>query len=74
MIPFGNRVYHLPKSVSFKEKRLRKPEDNIQKRFAEIRNFRLEVSNQENNRMLFQTFRLFQEFSTETPKATPKLS
>ena len=29
----GNRVYHLPKSVSFNEKRPRKPETNIQKRF-----------------------------------------
>ena len=36
-------------------------------------NFRLKVSNQEdqeNRRMPFQTFRLFQEFSTETSKAT----
>ena len=72
--PFGNRVYHLPKSVLFNEKRPRKSETDIQKRFAEIRNFRLEVSNQENNRMPFQAFRLFQEFYTETPKATPKLS
>ena len=29
----GNRVYHLPKSVSFNEKRPRKPETNIQRRF-----------------------------------------
>ena len=70
LIPFDNSVYHLPKSISFNEKRPRKSETDIQKRFAEIRNFRLEVSNQENSRMPFQTFRLFQEFSTETSKAT----
>ena len=29
----GNHVYNLPKSVSFNEKRPRKPETNIQKRF-----------------------------------------
>ena len=33
-------------------------------------NFSLDVSNQENRRMPFQTFCLFQEFSTETSKAT----
>ena len=37
LIPFGNRVYHLPKSVSFNEKRPRKPETNILKRFEDIR-------------------------------------
>ena len=35
--PFGNRFYHLPKSVSFKEKRLQKPETNIQKRFEDMK-------------------------------------
>ena len=33
----GNRVYHLPKSVSFNEKRPRKPETNIQKRFEDMK-------------------------------------
>ena len=37
MIPFGNRVYHLPKSVSFNEKRPRKPETDIQKRFEDMK-------------------------------------
>ena len=37
LIPFGNRVYHLPKSVSFNEKRPRKPETNIQKRFEDMK-------------------------------------
>ena len=37
MIPFGNRVYHFPKSVSFNEKRPRKPETNIQKRFEDMK-------------------------------------
>ena len=32
LIPFGNRVYHLPKS-----KRPRKPETNIQKRFEDMK-------------------------------------
>ena len=30
LIPFSNRVHHIPKSVSFNEKRPRKPETNIQ--------------------------------------------
>ena len=33
----GNRVYHLPKSVSFNEKRPRKPDTNIQKRFEDMK-------------------------------------
>ena len=37
LIPFGNRVYHLPKSVSFNEKRPRKPETDIQKRFEDMK-------------------------------------
>ena len=39
LIPFGNRVYHFPKSVSFNEKRPRKPhnETNIQKRFEDMK-------------------------------------
>ena len=37
LIPFGNRVYHLPKPVSVKEKRLRKPETDIQKRFEDMK-------------------------------------
>ena len=71
LIPFGNRVYHLPKPVSFKEKRLRKPETNIQKRFEDMKSeFSPGFSNKENSRMPFQTFGLFQEFSTETSKTT----
>ena len=37
LIPFGNRIYHLPKSVSFNKKRPRKPENNIQKRFEDMK-------------------------------------
>ena len=37
LIPFGNRVYHLLKSVSFNEKRPRKPETGIQKRFKDMK-------------------------------------
>ena len=37
LIPFGNRVYHFPKSVSFDEKRPRKPETDIQKRFEDMK-------------------------------------
>ena len=37
LIPFGNRVYRLPKSVSFNEKRPRKPETDIQKRFEDMK-------------------------------------
>ena len=37
MIPFGNRVYHFPKSVSFNEKRPRKPETDIQIRFEDMK-------------------------------------
>ena len=37
LIPFGNRVYHLPKSVSFNEKRPQKPETDIQKRFEDVK-------------------------------------
>ena len=44
LIPFGNRVYHFRKSVSFNVKGPRKPE------------LSLEVSNQENRRLPFQTF------------------
>ena len=33
----GNPVCHLPRLVSFKEKRLRKPESNIQKRFEDMK-------------------------------------
>ena len=73
LIPSGNRVYHLPKSVSFNEGR-----ESLRLIFKKgwktwKPNFRLKVSNQEdqeNRRMPFQTFRLFQEFSTETSKAT----
>ena len=63
LIPFGNRVYHLPKSVSFNEKRPRKPETNIQKRFEGMKSKFLPG--------IFQpekTFRLFQELSTEMSK------
>ena len=37
LIPFGNSVYHLLKSVSFNEKRPRKPETNIQKRLEDMK-------------------------------------
>ena len=37
LIPFGNRVYHFPKSVSFYGKRPRKSETNIQKRLEDMR-------------------------------------
>ena len=38
LIPFGNGVYHLPKSLSFNLKNVpRKPETNIQKRFEDMK-------------------------------------
>ena len=56
-------VYHLPKAGSFNEKRPRKPETNIQKRFEGMKSKFLPG--------IFQpekTFRLFQELSTEMSK------
>ena len=37
LIPFGNHVYRLPKSVSFNEKQPRKPETDVQKRFEDMK-------------------------------------
>ena len=49
LIPFGNRVYHLPNSDSFNEKQPREPETKIQNRFEDMNpNFRAKFSNQEN--------------------------
>ena len=63
-IPFSNRVYLLPKSVSCNEKRARKSETNIQKRFED-----LEFSNQENSRMrLFRRSVCFRNFPLKRRK------
>ena len=69
LIPFDNHVYHLPKSVSFNEKRPRKPETNIQKRFEDMKS-EFQPGNFQTGKqgMSFQTFRLFHKFFTETSK------
>ena len=67
-IPFGNRVYHLPKSVSFHEKGRKNLKLMIQKRFFEIRNFRLEVSNQEIVECLFRRSVCFRNFPLKRQK------
>ena len=71
LIPLGNRVYDC-----LSQFRLKKNDcENLKlifKKGLKTRNpnFRLEVSNQENSQMPFQTFRFLEEFSTETSKAT----
>ena len=71
MIPLGNRVYDCLRQFRLM-KNHRESLKLIFKKGLKTRNpnFRLEVSNQENSRMPFQTFRFLEEFSTETPKAT----
>ena len=68
----GNRVYHLPKSVSFNTKNGRESLRLIfENGFEEMKSkFLPGIFQQENSRMPLQTFRLFQEFSTETSKTT----
>ena len=74
LIPFGNRVYDCLSQFCL----MKNGRESLKLIFKKglktwNPNFRLKVSNQEdqeNRRMPFQTFRLFQEFSTETSKAT----
>ena len=71
LIPLGNRVYDCLRQFRLM-KNHRESLKLIFKKGLKTRNpnFRLEVSNQENSRMPFQTFRFLEEFSTETSKAT----
>ena len=74
LIPFAIRVYHLPKSVSFNEKRPRKPETNIQKRFEDVKSeFPPGVSNQE-NRNVFSGVPFVSEISHWNVENNPNLS
>ena len=71
LIPLGNRVYDCLSQFRLM-KNDRESLKLIFKKGLKTRNpnFRLEVSNQENSRIPFQTFRFLEEFSTETSKAT----
>ena len=69
LIPFGNRVYHLPNSDSFNEKQPREPETKIQNRFEDMKSqFPLEIFQPGKQECFFRRSVRFRNFSLKRRK------